>query len=98
MQRCVNDMFGGECLGSPEIIEEVEHGLQNPKDRTKKGTSWTKSKCALDPKTCGYHRPFSQVVQEVPGLGSGVRIRKVGEEPKKCVKKKKKESLQGSFL
>lgn len=99
MKRCVNDSFGGECKGTPQITETTEHGHGSTTD-PEKGAHWTKSKCALEPKTCGFFIPFSEVVKPAKNLGSGIRLIKKGEQakPKPKTKKLKGGAEQGSFL
>lgn len=96
MQRCLNDNFGGECKGTPEVIETTEHGHGDPND-PEKGAHWVKHKCALDPKTCGFYVPFSETLKPVANLGTGVRIIKKGEQKPKS-KKLKGGVEQGRFL
>ena len=73
MLRCLNDLFGGYCSGKADINKTEKIG-------SKEAGYWDKSDCKLSPKECGSYLKFSEVVKPVEKLGSGVRIKKIGQE------------------
>ena len=88
-QRCLNDMFGGICKGTPQVNASTDisfsigGGTPYP--------SHTSQKCSLNLKTCGFFVPFSQVVKPIENLGTGVRLISTGVQTTTLTKKKKKQ-------
>jgi hypothetical protein len=66
-------LFGGYCSREPDVDKTEKIG-------SKEAGYWDKSTCKLSPRECGSYKKFSEVVKPVEKLGSGVRIRKVGQE------------------